>query len=106
MNWLEKNNKLTLQQLKEGAKEQLQEAIAENWYAHIEDGIYEIADGFIPVYYSDMLEVLYTSNDLDFVDEHNPPSNIKSIYDIIQWNIYNELIAYLYRELDELQEEE
>lgn len=92
MNWYE---------LKQFAKEQLEEAITENGYDDIEDGIYELVDGLIPVYYGELLELCKSSNDLDFVDIHNPPSSIESIYDIISWNVFNELIAFLYQELEE-----
>jgi len=95
---------MDIRQLKQDALEELQEAINGEWYTDIDEAISEIADGQVPVYYSELLDVCYHSNDLDFVDEYNQPSVIKSIYDIISWNIYNELYNYLYEHRDELEE--
>ena len=88
-------SKLSLRQLKADAWEELQQAMKDEYYTDIDEAIHEIADGHIPCYYHELLEVLYSSNDLDFVDPYNPPHAIQSIYDIITWNLYNELVAYL-----------
>ena len=95
---------MNMHELKQEALEGLKEAIEGEYYDHIEDGITEIADGCIPVYYGELIELTQSSNDLDFVDPYNPPSNIESIYDIISWNCYNELIDYLYQELEDIDE--
>ena len=71
------------------------------------DYIHEVADGFVPVYYSDLIEYGYRNRDLMFdVPELGPAFDGEPTpINIIAANIYEAVSNYLHQELDGILEE-
>ena len=93
---------MNMYELKQEALTELKEAIEDDCYDDIQDGIHEIADGLCPIYYSDMADMMADDSELGFPDADYCCLAKTTAFDIIAWNIYNELIQYLNENLEEL----
>ena len=91
INQLEKN---LIDELNDNKKE-----ILENQYPS--DLITEYADGWIPVYNSDLIEALSDDPSLAYVDDHGLLPENPGVHDIIRTSVYERLIAAAYEWLNE-----
>ena len=94
---------MNMRELKQDALESLKEAIENEYYDDIQDGIHELADGCIPVYNSDLLELCQDDLWLGYMEDWHV-REVTDIYQLIQWNVYTELTSYLYQELEGIDE--
>ena len=94
----------TLHELRGYARENLDEAV-EYGIDEISDTIHEIADGLVPVYYSDLLELASDNNDLATdVPEIGPAFDGEPTpVNIIAANVYEWLTAQLWDYASELE---
>ena len=87
---------IDLRGLKESALEELKTALKERWYSDVEEGIFELSDSWVPIYYGDLLQVCVNSPEcLEWVHESREYGDIGSIYDILKVNIYWEIWEHL-----------
>jgi len=89
---------MNMNELKQDALASLKELLPD--YDDSDECINEIADGQVPIYYSDMADMLADDPELGFPDDDWCGHAKSTAFDIIAWNIYNELVQYLYEELD------
>ena len=69
----------------------------------VEDLIHEIVDAATPVSYCDLAEIITDSDFIDYIDDVECAGN--NIFKIIQWGVYNQLMAYANEILDDKIEE-
>ena len=91
MHELEKN---LIDELNDNKKE-----ILENEYPS--ELIMQYADGWVPIYNSDLIEALSDDPSLAYVDERGLLPDDPSVHDIIRVAIYERLIAVAYEWLNE-----
>ena len=93
----------TLHELRTYAREKLDEAV-EYGIDEIGDTIHELADGLVPVYYSDLLTLAADNNDLATdVPELGPAfGGEPTAVNIIAANVYEWLTAELWEYANEL----
>ena len=96
------SNKTTMHKLEKNLIEELndnKEEILEHKYPS--DLIHEYADGWIPVYNSDLIEALSSDPSLAYVDDHGLLPTNASVHDIIRAAIYERLIGVAYEWLND-----
>ena len=100
-------NKTTMHELVKNLIEELNDnkkEILENEYPS--DLIHEYADGWIPVYNSDLIEALSSDHSLSNVDDNGLLPENPSVHDIIRTAIYERLIGVAYEWLNENEEKD
>jgi len=70
------------------------------------DLIHEYADGWIPVYNSDLIEVLSGDPSLAYVDDHGLLPTDPGVHDMIRTAIYERLIGVAYEWLNDNEEKD
>jgi hypothetical protein len=96
------SNKTTMHQLEKRLIEELNDnkkEILEHEYPS--DLIHEYADGWIPVYNSDLIDALSSDHSLCDVDDHGLLPQNPSVHDIIRTAIYEKLIGVAYEWLND-----
>jgi hypothetical protein len=95
-------DKTTMHQLEKRLIEELNDnkkKILEHEYPS--DLIHEYADGWIPVYNSDLIDALSSDHSLSDVDDHGLLPQNPSVHDIIRTAIYEKLIGVAYEWLND-----
>ena len=91
------NDKTTMYQLEKNLIEELNDnkkEILEHEYPS--DLITEYADGWIPIYNSDLIEALSSDPSLAYVDDHGLLPTDPGVHDMIRTAIYERLINVAY----------
>jgi len=95
-------NKTTMHQLEKNLIEELNDNkkdILEHEYPS--DLIHEYADGWIPIYNGDLIDVLGSDHALAEVDDYGLLPQNPSVHDIIRTAIYERLIGVAYEWLND-----
>ena len=88
----------------------LREALDEERDAILLDGdydgdrIHEIVDGLVPIYYSELAQLLAQDTSLGFVDEVDLVVDKSNVWDVLSASVYCRLHAAAYTWLSEVQE--
>ena len=88
----------------------LREALDEERDAILLDGdydgdrIHEIVDGLVPIYYSELAQLLAQDTSLGFVDEVDLVVDKSNVWDVLSASVYCRLHAAAYTGLSEVQE--
>ena len=91
------NEKITMYQLEKDLIEELNDnkkEILEHEYPS--DLITEYADGYVPIYNSDLIDVLGSDHTLSQVDDYGLLPENPSVHDILRTAIYERLISVAY----------
>ena len=68
------------------------------------DRIHEIVDGLVPIYYSDLAQLLAQDTSLGFVDEVDLVADKSNVWDMLSVSVYCRLHEAAYTWLSEVQE--
>ena len=101
------SNKTTMHELEKNLIDELNDnkkEILEREYPS--DLIHEYADGWIPVYNSDLIEALSSDHTLANVDDTGLLPQNPSVHDIIRMAIYERLIGVAYEWLNDNEEKD
>ena len=88
----------------------LREALDEERDAILLDGdydgdrIHEIVDGLVPIYYSELAQLLAQDTSLGFVDEVDLVADKSNVWDMLSVSVYCRLHEAAYTWLSEVQE--
>lgn len=101
----------TLQDCIDSAEADLREQWEDNECrvaSDVEDDIFEIADGHVPIYNATLLEIASSNNDMAFLEPECGPAfdGTPTPINIIAANIYEAITAALYSLAQTLEEEE
>ena len=100
-------DKTTMYQLEKDLIEELNDnkkEILEHKYSS--DLITEYADGYVPIYNSDLIDVLGSDHTLSEVDDPGLLPQNPNVHDIIRTSIYEKLIGVAYEWLNDNEKEE
>ena len=102
-------DRMTFDIVKDGLLDALQESkdeIFDNEYP--EDVLHEIVDSNVPIYHSDLADILASDNQFAFVDDAGLMPEHPDVYQIISISIYEKLsdIAYLWFEDNKVENED
>jgi hypothetical protein len=93
----DQDDTITLEKLKTTAEEVLKEEYAEHMEAneyYLEDIIHEVADGTVPVYNHDLLE-LANNSPVVALEEPRLPTKDNTVIDLIKVKTYEEIDQHL-----------
>jgi hypothetical protein len=88
--------------LREALDEEKNEILTDGDYDS--DRIHEIVDGLVPIYYSELAQLLAQDTSLGFVDEVDLVADKSNVWDMLSVSVYCRLHAAAYAWLSEVQE--
>lgn len=90
-----------LEEVEDEVKREFPEILSERYY---QDRLNEIIDNAIPIYNSDLADLLSDNNDLAEVDDYGLIEGVTDVWKIIQMSIYEKLSSYAYEVYEEEKE--
>jgi len=102
-------NRMTFEIVKDGLLDALQESKDEIFGSQYpEDVLHEIVDSNVPIYHSDLADILSGDNSFAFVEDAGLIPQHPDVYQIISISIYERLsdIAYLWFEDNKVENED
>ena len=102
-------DKMTFEIVKDGLLDALQESKDEIFGSQYpEDVLHEIVDSNVPIYHSDLADILSGDNSFAFVDDSGLLPEHPDVFQIISVSVYEKLsdIAYLWFEDNKVENED
>ena len=100
-------DKTTMYQLEKDLIEELNDNKKEIFeHEYPSDLITEYADGYVPIYNGDLIDVLESDHTLSEVDDYGLLNQNPSVHDIIRTAVYERLISTAYQWLNDNEKKE